>query len=385
MKNLSPLAIFCSRHKISRTMLSEIAGGDANDASKSTMQRLLHDELTDAGYATRLRKVLAQNLPAYLFNLGLSAAEIDHQLLSIFDKGEYQPMITQRTVLPKKVYEFFGFSADPFAKSPESREQVFTSPALKEVNDQIIDAIKFQGFKSVSGEIGSGKTVLRSLVEDYVGNSDNLRLIFPETFDMQRVTPANVSRAILEEFESSHIPNDAVSRAKKVKNVLAQAHKKGIRVAIAFDECHRLSDNSISSLKNFLEMNSGGFQKYLGVILFGQPSFETRLSEPKFREIFERITQIKMPIFQDSAIAYLAHRLKLVGGDVAELFDTAALELISRQSQTPLQLGNIVNTAFIHSKNDFNEKKVIGAAIKTKMMFSESKEPKELSKGKGAR
>ncbi len=384
MKNLSPLAIFCVRHKISRTKLSALAGGDANDASKSTMQRLLHNEINDAEYVARLRKVLAQNLPAYLFNLGLSAAEIDHELLQIFDKGEYQPMTTQRTVLPKKVYEFFGLTGDPFAKSPESRAEVFFSPALKDIVDQIIDGIKYQGFKSISGDIGSGKTVLRSLVEDTVANSGNLRLIFPETFDMQRVTPANISRAILEEFESSHIPNDAVSRAKKVKNVLAQAHKSGIRVAIAFDECHRMSDATISSLKNFLEMNSGGFQKYLGVILFGQPSFETRLSEPKFREIFERITQIKMPNFQESALSYLAHRLKIVSGDVAELFDREALELITRQSQTPLQLGNIVNTAFIISANDFSNKQVIGGAIKTKMFFS-SNEPKEISKVKGAR
>lgn len=376
ISEISPLAAFCRRYQISRSQLSEIAGGEQNDASKSTMQRLLHDEITDADYKARLRKILAANLPLFLFSSGLSASEIDRELLQIFDTGEYRPMITERKILPKNTQDFFGLSDDPFSKSPGSRSEVFTSPALKDTVDRVIDAIKFQGFVAVTGEIGSGKSVVRSIVEDYVASTPNLRLIFPETFDMARVTPANISRAILEEFEASHIPNDAVSRAKKVKKLLAGVYKDGVRVAIAFDECHRLNETALSSLKNFLEMNSGGFQKYLGVILFGQTSFKTRLQEEKFREIFERVTPVQMPEFAASAFDYLAHRLALVGGDATQLFDQDAIDLITRQANTPLALGNIANAALIVSKNDFNNQKVIGAAIRTKMYFANTSEPK---------
>lgn len=379
----SPLAAFCSRHKISRQQLSDIAGGDAGDASKSTMQRLLHDEINDADYEARLRRILAENLPSFLLSNGLSSSQIDRELLQIFDKGEYKPMINQRTILPKNIQQFFGLTDDPFSKPPRSRAEVFISPALKDVVDRVIDAIKYQGFVSITGEIGSGKTVVRSTVEDYIADNPNLRLIFPETFDMSRVTPANISRAILEEFEASHIPNDAVSRAKKVKKLLAGEHKGGVRVAIAFDECHRLNDTALSSMKNFLEMNSGGFQKYLGVVLFGQTSFKTRLGEEKFREIFERVTPLEMPDFTASAADYLAHRLRLVGGDAAQLFDAEAIDLIVRQAKTPLALGNIANRALTISKEDFNNRTVIGAAIKTKMYFV-SGDPREISRRKGA-
>jgi type II secretory pathway predicted ATPase ExeA len=243
--------------------------------------------------------------------------------------------------------------------------------------------VKYQGFVNVTGEIGSGKSTVRAVVEDYVAEHDNLRLIFPEFFDMGKVSPMAIARAILDAFEVEKIPNDAVKRANAVKKLLASLYKDGIRVALAFDECHRMNDVALSSLKNFLEMNSGGFQRYLGVVLFGQPSFEARLREFRFREIVERVTAIQMPKFEESAGDYLAHRLKLAGGSLEELFDAEAIDLICRQSKTPLALGNIANSALIISKEQFNNRQVIGAAIKTKMYFA-SAEPKVISMKKGA-
>ena len=386
ISKLSPLAAFCERYKISRAQLAEIAGGEAANASKSTVQRFLHGEL-NKDYAARLRKTLAENLPAFLLTLGLSAAEIDRELLQIFDKGEYQPMINQminqRTELPKDAQAFFGLTDDPFSKPPRSRAEVFISPQIQAIVDRIIDAIKYQDFVYLVGEIGSGKSTVRALIDDELSRKPNLRLIFPETENMERVTPANIARAILQEFDETHIPNDSVWRTKKVKNALAQIYKNGSRVAIAFDECHRLSDTTLSSLKNFLEMNSGGLQKYLGVVLFGQPSFDARLRDYRFREIVERVTPLEMPPFETAARDYLAHRLRLVGGNIEQLFDAEALALITRQAKTPLALGNIVNRALLVSKNDFDNRRVIGAAIKTKMFFS-SAEPQVVSMRKRA-
>jgi hypothetical protein len=53
-----------------------------------------------------------------------------------------------------------------------------------------------------------------------------------------------------------------------------------------------------------------------------------------------------------------------------------AIEFIARNSETPLGLGNIANQALRITLRDFDEKKVIGAAIRTKMFFDT---PRELS------
>jgi type II secretory pathway predicted ATPase ExeA len=367
----SALGAFCGRHKISVRKLSEMLGGPGVAAS-STVYRLLEGTL-DARYEEQLKLKLADQLPDFLFKKGYERAQIDQELLEIFEKGEYQPMISQRLELSPQAIAYFGFSEDPFCKPPEHRGDVFISPQLQQVIDRVVDAVRYQGFVSVTGEIGSGKSTLRALIEDHVDSQPNMRIVWPEFFDMRNVTPMQIAEAILEAFEAT-VPRAAVRRGKAVKDLLARLYKDGVRIAIAFDECHRLNDSALSSLKNFLEMSSGGFQRYLGVVLFGQPLFEGRLRDHRFRELLERVVPIHMPEFSEIAADYLRHRLALVGGDMDKLFDREAIEMICRQATTPLSLGNITNEALKISMESFDNKRVIGAAIKTKMFFENRKE-----------
>ena len=369
-----PLLDFCSRHNISRSELSTIAGGATNRAERTTIQRLLHDQIEDPEYVSKLRQILAANLPNFLLTRGMTAAQINSELAEIFN-GEYKPMITEKIELNATAQKWFNLSDDPFGINLKGVSDVFVSNELKEIFDRVIDAIKFQGFVAVTGEIGTGKTVLRAWIEDYVSQNSHLKLIFPETYDMAKVSPASISRAILEDFKFGKIPIDAVSRAKAVKTLLGE--RKEMSVAIAFDECHRINPTTLTSLKNFLEMNSGGFRRFLGVVLFGQPSFETALT--KSREIKERLTVLRMPEFKQSAIPYLSHRLSLVGGKLDNLFDSEALELIELNAQTPLQLGNIVNKAMLESMQIPYESKIVrGGIMRAKMTLANTKTTRKL-------
>jgi type II secretory pathway predicted ATPase ExeA len=271
-------------------------------------------------------------------------------------------MISQRIELSPDECRWFGFKdregrpVDPFTNPPQSKEEVFISPGLQHVIDRVVDAVRYQSFVSVTGDIGSGKSTLRALIEDHVAENENLHIIWPEFFDMKMVSPMQIAQQILDSF-GAHCPGSAVRRGKAVRELLARLYSDGDRVAIAFDEIHRANDAALSSLKNFLEMSSGGFQRYLGVILLGQPQFEARLRDHKFRELVERIVPLRMPDFSDAAADYLAHRLKLVGVKTADIFDADAIEMITRQSTTPLQLGNIANEALRISKRDFKKRR----------------------------
>src|SRR5690606_17211405 len=114
------------------------------------------------------------------------------------------------------------------------------------------------------------------------------------------VSPSQIAEAILLEFNAK-VPRSGVRKGTAVKNLLANLYKDGKRIALAFDEVHRLNDSALSSLKNFLEMNSGGFQRYLGVVMFGQPIFEARLRDAQFQELVERIVPLRMPEFSPAA------------------------------------------------------------------------------------
>ncbi len=371
---------FCKRHEIStRELMKMLREHSGDPCGSATIQRLFTGTLSEAVHV-RIMNNLSSILPAFLQKKGWNAQQIDAELLPIFASGEYEPMITQRYELSAELCKHFGFTdregkpLDPFRNTPQSKDEVFISADLRAVVDRLLDAIRYQGFVSVTGDIGSGKTTLRALLEDHVMSHENLRLVWPEFFDMSVISPMHIADAILAEFGQMH-RTSAVKRKSAVNNLLAAETRRGNRVAIAFDECHRLNDRAISSLKNFLEMSSGGFQKYLGVILFGQPQFDSRLAEPQFREIFERIVSIQMPDFKASAPEYLAHRLNMAGvRDIKKIFDPEAIALICDNASTPLALGNIANKALTISKQEFGNDQVNGAAIKTKMFFAERKQ-----------
>jgi type II secretory pathway predicted ATPase ExeA len=328
--------------------------------SRSTLHRLINNELAP-DYRKKLIRILAKSLPGFLLEKGLSRPEIDEELIPILN-GDYQPMISQRIELTPDECRWFGFKdregkpVDPFTNPPQSKDEVYISPALQHVIDRVVDAVRYQGFVSVTGDIGSGKSTLRSLIVDYVNENENLAIVWPEFFDMKMVSPMQIAQQILDAF-GAHCPGSAVRRGKAVRDLLARLYSDGTRVAIAFDEIHRASDSALSSLKNFLEMSSGGFQRYLGVIMFGQVQFEARLRDQRFRELVERVVPLRMPDFTSSAPEYLAFRLHLVGVKASELFDKDAIDMICGQATTPLQLGNIANEALRISKRDFKNKR----------------------------
>jgi type II secretory pathway predicted ATPase ExeA len=148
---------------------------------------------------------------------------------------------------------------------------------------------------------------------------------------------------------------------------LEHLNEQGHRVALAFDEAHRLNDDELSALKNFWELGAGGYQRFLGVLLFGQPLLKSRLDDYRFREIAERIEVIDMPEMTGKyAQEYLAHRLRLAGGDVDKLFERKAIDLLAAQAETPLALGNLANTALLKA-HKLGERRVLASFLQSEI------------------
>jgi type II secretory pathway predicted ATPase ExeA len=360
MDNFSPLlSAFCRRFEISVRRFSDLCGGAQSGVSPSTAHRLLQGQLDEA-HTRRLQPIVARALAAFLRGRGLDLQQLQDELLPLFPDGEFD-MITHRTELEAEAVQFFGFRHDPFTGDPRRADEVFTFPALERIKARVEDAIRYQGFLAVVGDIGSGKTILRKRVQETVDKSDGqMRLLWPEFFDMSRVNTSAIASFILSEFDQK-IPRDNVAKARKIKRLLGDLHAADTRVALAFDECHRLDDKVLSALKNFWEMGSGGFNRYLGVVMFGQPLLGNRLREAKFREIVERIQVVRMPDITKVAAGYIAHRLACAGGDADALFEPEAIARLAAQAQikredgsvalNPLALGNVTNATLERAFN----------------------------------
>jgi type II secretory pathway predicted ATPase ExeA len=353
---------------ISLQDLKDCMEQDVQFSSRSTLHRMVRGELSE-DLSAQLRPVAARCLEKFLVKKGLDRTELHNELTAIFNEGEYQPMSFQRVRLNRNELDYFGLPKDPFRDDPASREEVYFPPAYREVFDNAIDAAKWQHFIAVLGPVGSSKSTIQDYIRDHITREKSLRIVWPEFYNQANLTPLEIARSILRALGVEKIPRSATDVAAKVTEVLRSLTLEGNRVAIIVDNCHELQKPAVRSFKKFLEMSSGGFQRYLGIILFGWPEFENTLKSPDFAEIYERLHITRMPEFHPLAVGYMEKRFENIGQDLYKFFDQDAVDYIAQNAETPLQCGNIANRALQHSMHTFDEPKVIGASLRTKMMF----------------
>lgn len=354
--SLSKLARLTAKggRAISKTSLSRLTNGDAPAKLVNDARFVLPDILKDFLTARKL----SENQIAQAIGSIFPPCDASH----VTAPEAKETMITARQTLPPNVAAFFGLRRDPFTSDPRQAAEVYTNKRLDVIFQQCVDAVNYQDFVAVIGEIGAGKSILKRRLYDYAENSDGrVRIITPEFFEMGRVGAGSITRALLEAFETK-APSDLVARRNKLNDLLKGLSNEGARVAIAFDECHHLSNSTLTALKNFWELGTGGYTRFLGVVLFGQPKFEARLRDEQFRELTERVTIARMPTLEKTAADYLRHRLSLVGGKLDDLFEPAAVKALTALATTPLALGNVANAALLAAFSR-GEKKVIARFI----------------------
>lgn len=366
------LVLFAKRYKFSIRRLSIVCGGSQCGFSLSSAGRVMRGWrklwVRDSDYAA-----IIEHIKFFLASQGKTPPQIDHELKRTFLIEEVQnKVITEKTALPFETQQYFRLKFDPFT-DPRSAKEVFTCRPLDRIASSLEDVVRYQGFVGVIGEVGSGKSLMKRRLCETMAQSQKLHLLWPKFFDMDRVHSGAITNYLLEHFEQK-VRRGLVANARQLEQFLAGLSEQGISVAIGFDECHHLSDSTLLALKNFYELGTGGYDKYLGIVLFGQPRFKSRLQDYRFREIAERLRIIEMPTFKSHAWDYVAHRIKSSGGDAEKLFERPAVTRLADQATTPLALGNLVNASLVKA-HQLNERKV-HKGILSAMLISEEGEPR---------
>lgn len=340
---------FMNRHSISLGKLAQICA-NGKLCSKSSCHRLRTDQVTTKYYRSAI-PLMETRLEEWMQANDWHYADIEDELNKLFPHRMDRNMIVNRCELTAAAVKHFGLKADPFdVDRVPGDDEMFSNKELDEIAARVRDAVLYKRFCAVIGAVGTGKTSLKIRVaRELMDTKQNVRLIFPEFFDMNVVSVGAIASSILEEFEVTP-PRDSTLRVKKIKQLLTSLDKDDVRVALVFDECHRLNEKVLVSLKNFWEMTNGGYSRLLGVVLFGQPKFiEATLRDYRFREIAERVQVLEMPPIAKSAADYLAHKITAAGGDIDRLFDPKAVSRICNVAKTPLALGNLANNALMEA------------------------------------
>jgi type II secretory pathway predicted ATPase ExeA len=367
---------FKERHDLSFRLLAKVLGGAATHTSSSSIERICKGTAQHRYFNKYIQAEMRDHITAFLTERKFSSSQINAEISAIFQEEETEMLTTLRTELEPSVQRFFGLKRDPFSLFPRASEEAFTTKELEKTLEKIKEAVNFQGFIAIVGEIGTGKSVLKVRLEELAeasedSNDGEMKLIWPAFFEMSEVNSGAIVIEVLRAFDQP-IPQHKVDRKKALVNTLKNANANNVKVAIVIDEAHRLNDKALSSLKNFYEILGAKWRKYIGIVLFGQPLLQGRLREVRFQEIAERLTVVKMPALGKKAEEYLDFRISLAGGKLHNLFDEETVKALieraasKRNPATPLQLGNLCNQALIAAEEE-GEKRATATLLRVKM------------------
>ncbi|MEV3816213.1 ExeA family protein [Aeromonas salmonicida] len=235
----------------------------------------------------------------------------------------------------------FGLQEAPFGLTPNTGFYYGLPPheeALQVLNWALAQG---EGFIKVTGEVGTGKTLLcRKLLSELGSEAHPVRLAW---LPNPHLTPAELRTALALELGLSVREGAELDLTDRIHRHLISLHQQGSRVVVLIDEAQALPDETLEAIRLFgnLETESN---KLLQIVLFGQPELDARLAKPHLRQLRQRIgfSYCLRPLRFDETRAYLEHRLQVSGYRGAPLFAGRAMRLLWRASRGIPRLINIL-------------------------------------------
>ncbi len=225
--------------------------------------------------------------------------------------------------------EHFGLREPPFRITPHT-DYFFSGANRGPTLEALIYAVtQDEGIVKVTGEVGSGKTMLcRMLLERLPANVETLYIATPSLSRHDMLGAIADELAIPTADKAPH----AVMRA--LQETLIARYAAGKKVVVLIDEAHAMPAESLEEIRLLSNLESKS-AKLLQIVLFGQPELDQRLAANSMRQLRERITQHfnLSPLKPDDVAGYLEFRLRTAGHNGADLFTAAAVRQIAEVSQ----------------------------------------------------
>lgn len=233
----------------------------------------------------------------------------------------------------------FGLSQPPFRITAHT-EFFYGGGNRGAILDALIYAIRQgEGIVKVSGEVGSGKTMLcRMLQERLPAEVETVYLANPS------VSPDEILHAIAFEMQLS-LPREAarLEVMQALQEYLVERHAQGRQVVVFVEEAQSMPLETLEEIRLLSNLETQHF-KLLQIVLFGQPELDKNLARTEIRQLRERITHsfTLKPLNAHEIGDYLMFRLRAANYHGPDLFGSAVVKLIARASKGLTRRVNII-------------------------------------------
>lgn len=235
--------------------------------------------------------------------------------------------------------EHFGLRELPFNITPDT-SFFFASYSYQEaLNTLLIAARTGEGFMKITGEVGTGKTLLCRKFMASLDQGFKIAYI-PNPY----LEPHTLLLALAEELGAKPEPDiNQHGLLKSLTKALLDHARGGRRVVVCLDEAQAMPLETMEALRLLTNLETEK-RKLLQVVIFGQPELEDKLNQQSIRQLKQRITfDYRLgALTRDELHYYLNHRLVVAGYQGGRLFSPLALWVMHRKTGGVPRLVNIV-------------------------------------------
>ena len=233
----------------------------------------------------------------------------------------------------------FGLREAPFGITPDTSFFFACRSTQEALNTLLIAVGNGEGFIKITGEVGTGKTLLcRKFLATLDSGWTSAYIPNPD------LEPRALVQQIAQELGVRVEPGvDQHHLLKGITRVLLDSARQGRRVVLCMDESQGMPLETLETVRLLTNLETEK-RKLLQVVLFGQPELDRKLASESIRQLRQRITfQYSLcGLDREEIGAYVEHRLAIAGHAGAPLFDAGALRSLHRASRGVPRLVNIL-------------------------------------------
>ncbi|MGB7063459.1 MAG: AAA family ATPase [Candidatus Zixiibacteriota bacterium] len=253
---------------------------------------------------------------------------------------------------------FFGFKESPFSVSPDPKFFFFSRSAAEALNHLRYGIYEGLGFTMITGEPGTGKSMLLRYFLSKVGEDLRITQILDP-----RLSRRELLLGLVDNQGSSETSQQDLTERRLIQqlyDLLLAAHRQSKRVVIFLDEAQGLDFEFLEGLRLLSNLESEG-HKLIHIVLFGQSELEERLQERRLRQFDQRVLvrYHLLPLELEEIRPYIQHQLNVARVDSSLEFSLESANKVYEISRGLPRMVNVLCERALMSAFTENSKKVV--------------------------
>jgi type II secretory pathway predicted ATPase ExeA len=226
--------------------------------------------------------------------------------------------------------EHYGLTEPPFRITPHT-DFFFSGANRGATLEALFYAITHdEGIVKISGEVGSGKTMLCRVLMERLPESVVIIYLANPSLSREDILYALADELGIEVPDNSR----AATVMRALQEKLVALYAEGKQVVVLIDEAHAMPMETLEEIRLLSNLESNR-HKLLQLVLFGQPELNETLARADMRQLRERITHnfSLEPLVHEDIAQYLDFRMRAAGYHGPSVFAPEAVKRIAKVSE----------------------------------------------------